>query len=278
MPRFSATTTPGTRIYFDDSGGHGRPVVLIHGWPLSHRMWEGQVNALTAAGYRCVAYDRRGFGASDRPVVGYDYDTLADDLNDLIRTLALKDAVLVGFSMGGGEVARYLGRYGNEGRVAGAVFVAAVPPFLLKTDDNPQGVDGAVFDQMLAGVRGNRIRFLTDFLPQFFNMDAEGRDITPDELAYVKSLAWMASPTATQQCVTAFGTTDFREDLAAITVPTLVVHGDVDRIVPIEVSGERTAALISGSRLEVLEGAPHGLTLTHGDALNRLLTDFLAQL
>src|SRR5690606_32345968 len=145
MPRFTATTTPGTRIYYDDSGGHGRPVVLIHGWPLSHRMWEGQVNALTAAGYRCVSYDRRGFGQSDRPTVGYDYDTLADDLNDLVRTLALKDAVLVGFSMGGGEVARYLSRYGHEGRVAGAAFVAAVPPFLLKTDDNPEGVDGAVF-------------------------------------------------------------------------------------------------------------------------------------
>jgi non-heme chloroperoxidase len=275
MPRFTATTTPGTRIYYDDSGGHGRPVVLIHGWPLSHRMWEGQVNALTAAGYRCVSYDRRGFGQSDRPTVGYDYDTLADDLNDLVRTLALKDAVLVGFSMGGGEVARYLSRYGHEGRVAGAAFVAAVPPFLLKTDDNPEGVDGAVFDQMLAGVRENRIRFLSDFLTQFFNLDADGRQLTPDELAYVKSLAWMASPLATQQCITAFGTTDFREDLATITVPTLVVHGDADRIVPLEVSGRRTASLVSGSRLAVIEGAPHGLTATHGDALNRLLIDFL---
>ncbi len=275
MPRFTATTTPGTRIYYDDSGGHGRPVVLIHGWPLSHRMWEGQVNALTAAGYRCVAYDRRGFGQSDRPAVGYDYDTLADDLNDLVRTLALKDAVLVGFSMGGGEVARYLARYGGEGRVAAAAFVAAVPPFLLRTDDNPQGVDGAVFDQMLAGVRENRIRFLTDFLAQFFNLDAEGRDLTPDELAYVKSQAWTASPAATQQCITAFGTTDFRADLATITVPTLVVHGDVDRIVPLEVSGQRTASLVSGSRLAVIEGAPHGLTATHGDELNRILLDFL---
>src|SRR5690606_610165 len=155
------------------------------------------------------------------------------------------------------------------------LFVAAVPPFLLKTDDNPEGVDGAVFDQMLAGVRENRIRFLSDFLTQFFNLDADGRQLTPDELAYVKSLAWMASPLATQQCITAFGTTDFREDLATITVPTLVVHGDADRIVPLEVSGRRTASLVSGSRLAVIEGAPHGLTATHGDALNRLLIDFL---
>lgn len=278
MPRFSATTTPGTHIHYEDSGGHARPVVLIHGWPLSHRMWEGQINALTAAGYRAVAYDRRGFGESDRPNEGYDYDTFATDLYDLIRTLALKDAVLVGFSMGGGEVARYLGTHGDDGRVAGAVFVGAVPPLLLKTVDNPDGIDGAVFDEMIAGLRADRIGFLSQFMTQFYNLDAEGRDLGADALAYAKSIAWMASPLATQQCVTAFGTTDFRADLAKITVPTLVVHGDADRIVPLEISGRRTAAQVPGSRLEVVAGAPHGLTATHGDALNAHLLTFLASL
>lgn len=278
MPRFSATTTPGTHIHYEDSGGHARPIVLIHGWPLSHRMWEGQVNALTAAGYRTVAYDRRGFGESDRPNDGYDYDTFAADLYDLIRTLALKDAVLVGFSMGGGEVARYLGTHGDDSRVAGAVLVGAVPPLLLKTADNPDGIDGAVFDEMIAGLRADRIGFLSQFMTHFYNLDAEGRDLGADALAYAKSIAWMASPLATQQCVTAFGTTDFRADLSRITVPTLVVHGDADRIVPLEISGRKTAALVAGSRLEVVAGAPHGLTATHGNALNRVLLEFLASL
>jgi len=278
MPRFSSTATPGTRIHYLDTGTHARPVVLIHGWPLSHRMWEGQINALTAAGYRCVAYDRRGFGASDQPVDGYDYDTLAEDLNDLIRTLALRDAVLVGFSMGGGEVARYLSRYGDDGRVAAAVFIGAVPPFLLKTADNPDGVDRQTFDGMIAGVRKNRVAFLADFFPNFFNLDAAGQAMHPDELLHVKTIAWGASPLATQQCITAFGTTDFRKDLAAITVPTLVVHGDADRIVPLDISGRQTAALVANSRLEIIADAPHGLTATHGDALNTVLLHFLSTL
>jgi len=275
MPTFSTTSTPGTHIHYEDLGGYGRPVVLIHGWPLSHRMWEGQINALTDAGYRCVAYDRRGFGESGRPTEGYDYDTFASDLNDLIHTLALKDAVLVGFSMGGGEVVRYLARYGDEERVTGAVLIGAVPPFLLKTADNPEGVDRSVFDGMIAAVKANRITFLETFLPNFYNLDAEGRDLSADMVAYAKSIAWPASPLATQQCITAFGTTDFRQDVSGIAVPTLVVHGDVDRIVPLAISGQRTAAMIAGSRLEVIAGAPHGLTATHGERLNALLLDFL---
>ncbi len=277
MPIFSTTSTPGTVIHYEDVGPHGRPVVLIHGWPLSHRMWEGQVNTLTDAGYRCVAYDRRGFGESGRPNEGYDYDTLASDLNDLIRNLALKDAVLVGFSMGGGEVVRYLSRYTDDVHVTAAVLVAAVPPFLLKTPDNPDGIDGSVFDGMLSAVKANRIGFLEQFMRDFYNLDAAGRDLSGDVVAYAKAIAWGASPVATQQCITAFGTTDFRQDLAAITVPTLVVHGDADRIVPIGVSAERSSALITGSRLEVLPGAPHGLTATHGDALSALLIQFLSR-
>lgn len=275
MSTLSTTSTPGTTIHYEDQGGHGQPVILIHGWPLSHRMWESQVNALTDAGYRVVAYDRRGFGDSGRPVEGYGYDTFASDLNDLIRTLALKDVVLAGFSMGGGEVVRYLTNYGEEGRVDKVMLIAAVPPFLLKTADNPGGVDQAVFDQMIAGVTSDRIGFLQQFMTNFYNLDGGGRVPGDDALLFAKTIAWDASPLATRACITAFGTTDFRRDLAAITVPTLIVHGDADRIVPLEVSGQRSAEMIAGSRLEVVAGAPHGLTATHAEELNRLMLDFL---
>lgn len=273
MPSLTTTSTPSTRLHYEDRG-EGPPVVLIHGWPLSHRMWEGQINALVEGGYRAVAYDRRGFGESGRPEGGYDYDTLASDLNDLVRTLALHDATLAGFSMGGGEVCRYLARYGSE-RIARAMLIAAVPPFLLKTADNPEGVDGQVFDGMLAAVKQDRIGFLEQFVKQFFNWEPGAAAPGADTVAYSKTIAWFASPVATQECIVAFGRTDFREDLAAVTVPTLVVHGDADRIVPIEVSGKRAAAMIRGSRLEVIAGAPHGLTATHGARLNALMLDFL---
>jgi non-heme chloroperoxidase len=273
MPLLTTTAIPPTEIYYEDMG-RGRPVVLIHGWPLSGRMWEGQVNALLDAGYRCVTYDRRGFGNSGRPGGGFDYDTFSSDLRDVVTALDLQNAMLVGFSMGGGEVARYLGRYGDD-RVSRAMLVAAVPPFLLKTPDNAGGVEPSVFDDMIAGVKRDRIKFLSDFLKGFFNWEP-GKPVPSEEaIVYVKSLAWIASPLATQQCITAFGTTDFRRDLAKIRIPVLVVHGDADRIVPLELSGRKAAAAIAGSRLEVLSGAPHGLTVTHGDELNRLMLGFL---
>lgn len=273
MPLLTTTAIPPTEIYYEDMG-RGRPVVLIHGWPLNGRMWEGQVNALLDAGYRCVTYDRRGFGNSGRPGGGFDYDTFSSDLRDVVTALDLQNAMLVGFSMGGGEVARYLGRYGDD-RVSRAMLVAAVPPFLLKTPDNAGGVDPSVFDDMIAGVKRDRIGFLSEFLKRFFNWEP-GKPVPSEEaIVYVKSLAWIASPLATQQCITAFGTTDFRRDLAKIRIPVLVVHGDADRIVPLELSGQKAAAAIAGSRLEVLSGAPHGLTVTHGDELNRLMLGFL---
>lgn len=273
MPLLTTTAIPPTEIYYEDMG-RGRPVVLIHGWPLSGRMWEGQVNALLDAGYRCVTYDRRGFGNSGRPGGGFDYDTFSSDLRDVVTALDLQNAMLVGFSMGGGEVARYLGRYGDD-RVSRAMLVAAVPPFLLKTPDNAGGVEPSVFDDMIAGVKRDRIGFLSEFLKGFFNWEP-GKPVPSEEaIVYVKSLAWIASPLATQQCITAFGTTDFRRDLAKIRIPVLVVHGDADRIVPLELSGRKAAAAIAGSRLEVLSGAPHGLTVTHGDELNRLMLGFL---
>jgi peroxiredoxin len=273
MPLLTTTAIPPTEIYYEDVG-RGRPVVLIHGWPLSGRMWEGQVNALLDAGYRCVTYDRRGFGNSGRPGGGFDYDTFSSDLRDVVTALDLQNAMLVGFSMGGGEVARYLGRYGDD-RVSRAMLVAGVPPFLAKTPDNPDGVDRSVFDGMVAGVKRDRIGFLSEFLRGFFNWEP-GKPVPSEEaIAYAKSIAWVASPLATQQCITAFGTTDFRRDLAKIRIPVLVVHGDADRIVPLELSARKAAAAIAGSRLEVIPGAPHGLTATHGDELNRLMLSFL---
>lgn len=270
---FLTTTAIPTEIFYEDVGA-GQPVVLIHGWPLSGRMWEGQVSALVDAGYRAITYDRRGFGQSGRPVSGYDYDTFASDLNDLLVKLDLQKVVLVGFSMGGGEVARYVGRYGTQ-RVAKAAFLGAVPPFLLKTADNPDGVPADVFDGMIAGVKKDRVNFLASFFPTFFNHNKDKNRVSSDIIAWAKSVAWIASPIGTQQCITAFGHTDFRKDLEKFTIPTLVMHGDADQIVPFEISGKKTAAAIKGSRLEVIKGAPHGFSASHGDELNAILLDFL---
>ena len=275
MPTLKTTASPSTELYYEDRGD-GQAIVLIHGWPLSGAMWESQVNALVDAGYRCVTYDRRGFGRSGRPSSGYDYDTFASDLNDVVTTLGLNSVTLAGFSMGGGEVARYIGKYGTE-RVQKAVLIAAVPPFLLKTGDNPDGVDGKAFDGMIDGLKKDRVNFLAGFLQQFFNRDQGSSTPSDDVMAYNKSIAWIASPVATQQCVVAFGRTDFRADLAKFDVPTLVIHGDQDRIVPFEVSAKRSAGLIKGARLEVIKGGPHGLTATHGDRVTQLLAGFLKE-
>ena len=274
MPTIETSGAPTTQLYYQDLG-RGRPVVLIHGWPLSHRMWETQVNMLVDAGYRCVAYDRRGFGDSGRPAGGYDYDTFASDLNDLMTALDLRDAALAGFSMGGGEVARYLGRYGDD-RVSQAMLIGSVTPFLLEADDNPGGIARSVFDGMIAAIKKDRVGFLAGFFPNFYNWDAKPETASDDVIPFSKSIAWIASPVGTQQCVVAFGTTDFRADLAKFRVPTLVVHGDADRIVPIDISGKRAHEQIAGSRFEVVRGGSHGLAATHGEQLGRIMLDFLA--
>ena len=274
MPYLKTTAAPATDLYFEDSGGSGQAVVLIHGWPLSGRSWESQTNALTAAGYRVVTYDRRGFGQSGHATGGYDYDTMASDLNDVMNELSLTNAVIAGFSMGGGEVARYIGRYG-EGRIAKAVLISAVTPFLLKTADNPEGVDQGTFDQMVEGVTKDRINFLADFTPAFYKGGLLAPKASDDVIAFSKALAWVASPLATQRCVVAFSATDFRADLAKFTVPTLIVHGDSDHIVPIDKAGARAAKMVKGSRYEVIGGAPHGLNVTHATELNTILLDFL---
>ena len=263
-------------LYYEDHGS-GTPVVLIHGWPLSGASWERQVPALLEAGYRVITYDRRGFGHSSKPAKGYDYDTLAKDLGTLMTTLSLNDAVLVGFSMGGGEVARYLGTVGSR-RVSGAVFVSAVPPFLLKTADNPDGVDGSVFEGIMQGIIADRPAFLTVFFNNFYNVDIfRDKLISEEAIRLSWNIAAMASAKGTLDCVSAW-LTDFRNDLKKIAVPTLVVHGDADRICPFGVTGKRTHEAIPGSRFVVVEGGPHGLNWTHAGELNRALLDFLRTL
>jgi non-heme chloroperoxidase len=264
-----------TDLYYEDHG-EGKPVVLIHGWPLSGRSWEMQVSALLASGHRVITYDRRGFGESSRPTTGYDYDTLANDLHLLLTKLDLRDAALIGFSMGGGEIARFMGTHESE-RVKKVAFVAAIPPFLLKTPDNPAGVDADVFNGIKAAIAKDRLAFLTSFFANFYNVDVlGGKRISNEAVQFSWNIAAGASPKGTLDCVSAW-LTDFRKDFEKIRVPSLVIHGDSDRIVPIEASGKRTHELIKGSKMVVIEGGPHGLNLTHADQVNRELVDFLAQ-
>ena len=263
-------------LYYEDHGA-GKPVVLIHGWPLSGASWEKQVPALLEAGHRVITYDRRGFGKSSQPSEGYNYDTLAEDLHKLVTKLDLRDCALVGFSMGGGEVARYLGAYGTE-RVSKAVFIASIPPFLLKTSDNPEGVERAVFEGIEKAIIADRPAFLAKFLADFYNVDIlSGKKLISDQ---VVQLSWNigtgASPKGTLDCVSAW-LTDFRKDLARIDVPTLVIHGDADRILPLAATGKRTPEFVKGSKLVVVEGGPHGLTWTHAEKVNRELLAFLGQ-
>ena len=262
-------------LYYEDHGT-GKPVVLIHGWPLSGRSWEKQTTALLAAGHRVITYDRRGFGDSDKPASGYDYNTFAGDLHQLITRLDLRDVTLAGFSMGGGEVARYLGKYGSD-RVKKAVFIAAIPPFLLKTADNRLGVEAEVFEGIKQAIVADRLAFLAKFLALFYNVDVLGGKLVSDQVVQASwNIASSASPKGSLDCVSAW-LTDFRKDLATFTVPTLVVHGDADRIVPLAASAQRVHELVKGSRLVVIAGAPHGLNWTHADQLNRALLEFLGK-
>lgn len=260
-------------LYYEDHGT-GSPVILIHGWPLSGRSWEKQVPALLDAGHRVITYDRRGFGDSSKPASGYEYNTFTEDLQKLLTKLNLRDVTLVGFSMGGGEVARYLGAYGAE-RVSKAVFIAAVPPFLLKTPDNPEGVDGGVFDGIKKAIAADRLAFLSQFFSNFYNLDVLGGKLISDQVVQLSwNIAAGASPKGTLDCVAAWGT-DFRKDLQGVKVPTLVIHGDADRILPLAATAKRTHNAIQGSRLVVVEGGPHGLTWTHAENVNRHLVEFL---
>ncbi|MER5808809.1 alpha/beta hydrolase [Streptomyces sp. NPDC002033] len=260
-------------LYYEDHGS-GRPVVLIHGWPLNGASWERQTAALLAAGNRVVTYDRRGFGRSDQPADGYDYDTFAADLNHLLIALDLRDAALVGFSMGTGEVARYLGSYGSE-RISKVVMIGVVPPFLLKTEDNPAGVDGEVFKGLEEAIRADRFAFMSDFLADFYNVDVlGGQRISEQAVQASWNVAVGASAKATLDCIHAL-LTDFREDVSRIDVPTLIIHGDADRTLPIDSTAVPLARRISGAELTVVPGGPHGLLWTHADEVNTALLAFL---
>lgn len=277
MTRLTVGTHNSTPIelHYEDVGT-GRPVVLIHGWPLSGRSWENQVPALVEAGHRVITYDRRGFGSSSQPWDGYDYDTFAADLNTLIEHLDLREVTLVGFSMGGGEVARYIGTYGTD-RVATAVLASAVPPYLYKSADNP---DGGLDDETIAGfqdgVSSDRLAFLEEFTTNFFSADGT-LTVSEAQREYACDIAAFASPKATLDCIAAFARTDFRGDLDKITVPTLVIHGDSDAIVPFEVSGKRSVEAIANSELVLIAGGPHGINASHAKQFNQALLDFLAR-
>ncbi len=265
----------GITLHYTDTGGIGRPVVLVHGWPLSGASWSEQVPALSEAGYRVVTYDRRGFGESDKPDAGYDYDTFTADLAGLVAGLDLRDAVLVGFSMGGGEVVRYVAQHNADGRVTGAVLAGAVPPYLLKSDDNPEGGLGrSDVDEMKDGAASDREGFLDGFTTDFFSVDGELK-VSEEQRQEALQLERAARDEAVVGCIEAFGTTDFRDDVAKVDVPTLVIHGDSDAIVPLEVSGRRSAEAIEGSSLVVVEGAPHGFNVSHAERFNRELLGFL---
>jgi non-heme chloroperoxidase len=262
-------------LYYEDHGS-GQPVVLIHGYPLSDASWEKQLPALLEAGYRVITYDRRGFGKSSQPSTGYKYDTFAEDLYKLVTGLKLRDFTLVGFSMGGGEVARYFGKYGSKG-VGKAVIISGVPPYLLKTADNPEGVDGSVFAGIQKAVAADRYAFFTGFFESFYNTDVFlGKRVSEQVVQASWNIAASASATASFACVPAWHE-DFRADLASIDVPTLVIQGDADRILPITTTGLPTAKLIKGARQLIVKDGPHAITWTHAEEVNAGLLSFLGE-
>lgn len=267
------TTRDGTEIYYKDWGS-GKPVLFSHGWPLDADMWEYQMEYLSSRGYRTIAFDRRGFGRSSQPWEGYDYDTFADDIAGLIEHLDLHEVTLVGFSMGGGDVSRYIARHGSA-RVAKLALLGAVTPMFGKSADHPEGVDLSVFAGIKAGLLQDRAQFIADFSSAFYGID-KGQKVSDGVLTQTLNVALLASLKGTVDCVTAFSETDFRADLAKVDVPTLVIHGDGDAIVPFEITGKRAAQLIEGAELKVYAGAPHGFAVTHTQQLNEDLLAFVA--
>lgn len=269
-------TDAGVNLYYTDlnAGNAVATVVLIHGWPLHHAMWDYQLAELPRHGIRVIAYDRRGFGLSDKPVSGYDYETLTADLKAILDGLDLHDVTLAGFSMGGGEVARYFGTYGGA-RVSKAVLVSSVTPFMLKTEDNADGVEQSVFDDMTMQMKKDRADFLQTFAKSFYGVSLISHPVSEAHLTGDFGRAYMASHQATLECAAAFSSTDFRRDVAAINVPTLIIHGDADKTVPIDSSGEQTAKLMPNAQYIVYSGAPHGLFVTEKDRFNQDLANFI---
>ncbi|MFZ1250217.1 MAG: alpha/beta hydrolase [Candidatus Microsaccharimonas sp.] len=265
-------------VHIHDTGGSGRPVILIHGWPLSGESWNHQIEALAEEGYRVIAYDRRGFGSSDKPKTGYDYDTLAEDLNGLIEELDLKDVSLVGFSMGGGEVARYITKYGEE-NLHSIVFAAAVPPMMMKSSDNPEGpLEEEKAAEMTAQLTADSDAFYDTFTKEFFSANADKNIlVSEDERQAALALCYQADKDAALSAMQSFALTDFRDDLPNISIPTLVIHGDSDGTVPFEGSGKRTHELVPHSELYIIEGGPHGINVSHADEFNHAIISFLGK-
>ncbi len=283
MPKFKVgeENSGDIELYYEDLGT-GQPVVLIHGYPLNCQSWEKQTDVLLDAGFRVIRYDRRGFGESAKPFTGYDYDTFAEDLNKLMTKLDLRDAVLIGFSMGTGEVTRYLGNYGSE-RVSKAVLIGSIPPFLLKTADNPEGVDQKVFDDILTALEKDRPSYFTKFFENFYNTDKLGglhllteKRITDEAVQMSWNVAVRAAPIAVRKCVPSW-LEDFRDDVAKIDVPVLLIHGDADRVLPFEATAERLPALIKDSKLVVIKDGPHAVIWTHADQVNPEIMNFLGK-
>ena len=262
------------RIYYNDYGS-GKPVILIHGWPLSSAMWEYQVNDLVNNGHRVIAYDRRGFGKSSQPWDGYNYDTLTDDLKALIDQLELKDITLVGFSMGGGEVVRYFSRHGGK-NISKVVLISSVTPYMLQSDSNPNGVPQDIFDDMAKQMQYDRIGFLDEFGKTFFGVSMFHKPLSAPLLEYYRMLCTAASPRATLQCAKAFASTDFRDEMKLVNVPTLIIHGSADNTVPIDATGKQSAIAIPGNRFIIYDGAPHGLFYTDKEKLNTDLVTFIS--
>lgn len=266
-------TADQTRLYVKD-WGNGRPVVLLHGWPLSADSWDDQAVAIAEAGFRVISYDRRGFGRSSQPWSGFDYDTLADDLAAVLEQTGAKDATLVGFSMGGGEVARYMSRHGGKG-VRQAALVSSVVPYMLKTADNPDGTEQAVFDSMAAGIANDRPQFFGQFFKDFYGVGLLSKPVSDEVIDWSCQVAMQASLKATLACAKSFATTDFRPDLAAFTQPTLIVHGTADKTVPIEASARAAKRGIPHATLLEYEGSPHGVLASDKHRISADLIEFL---
>lgn len=262
-------------IFYEDYG-KGQAVILIHGWPLSHQAWEGQVAEVVEAGFRCIAYDRRGFGLSSCPWDSYDYSALASDLNEIIQQLGLENCIIVGFSMGGGEVVRYLTDFGSE-KVAKAALISSIIPLVAQKEDNPDGVPQEGLDGIMKALKSDRVGFLAQFHKNFYNYEENKATISEQQLHYDWTIATHASPRATIKAAEAWATTDFRPELKNVNVPTLIVHGNADNIVPIATSAEQAAQGITNNTYKIIESGPHGLNVTHRDELNKILIDFLKQ-
>lgn len=269
------TTADKTKLYFKD-WGEGRPVILLHGWPLSSDSWDDQAMAIANAGFRAIAYDRRGFGRSSQPWSGYDYDTLADDLAAVIEQTGAQEATIVGFSMGGGEVARYMSRHAGKG-VSKTVHVSSVVLFMLKTGDNPDGTEPSVFEAMTKSMTEDRAMFFSGFFKDFFGVGVPSHPVSDEMLQWARNVSMQAGLNAALSCAEAFATTDFRPDLAAFKVPTLIIHGTADKTVPIDAAGRAAAKGIAGSMLIEYEDAPHGLFATHKTRLSGDLLTFLRE-